>query len=169
MTLRRALETIHNVLTINDIDHALIGGFALAIHGVPRATGDIDLLIDERSKDLVISTLTKNGFSVEIQTPEVLHFSGPCRLDILLARRPLSKEMLNRAKKYPPVEIKCLDVEDIIGLKIQAFVNNRKREFQDKADILNLVQKHQNLDWDRIKTYADLFNIWNEIQEIKNK
>ena len=54
--------------------------------------------------------------------------------------------------------IHCLSAEAIVGLKIQAYKNDPTREYQDKADIQSLIVKHgSTLDWNEIKTYADLF------------
>ena len=55
---------------------------------------------------------------------------------------------------------------DIIGLKIQAYVNNHKREFQDKADIAAIIEKCDSLNWDTIKYYAEIFEEWDAIQKI---
>ncbi|MCB0391221.1 MAG: hypothetical protein KDD58_08020 [Bdellovibrionales bacterium] len=56
-----------------------------------------------------------------------------------------------------------------MGLKIQAYCNDPKREFQDKADILSLLQNNANIDYNRIKKWADMFNQWSAIEEIKSK
>lgn len=161
MSLKQAIIKIHQVLSQNSIDHALIGGFALAIHGISRATGDIDLLIDEKDRDALIQVLQSQGYSIRVQTPEILHFIGPVRLDVLLARRPVSRAMLKRSEKSPLLGgILYLQAEDLIGLKIQAYCNDRRRELQDKADIQFLFEKYPALDLERIKTYADFFGEW---------
>ena len=41
------LKALIRALDANAVDHAVIGALAVAIHGAPRATTDIDLLIDE--------------------------------------------------------------------------------------------------------------------------
>jgi hypothetical protein len=60
-------------------------------------------------------------------------------------------------------------VEDLIGLKIQAYMNEPSREHQDKADIQFLIENVEEIDWSRVKSYADLFNQWEVVNEIKNK
>lgn len=59
--------------------------------------------------------------------------------------------------------------EDLIGLKIQAFAGDRSREFKDKGDILTIMQNVADLNFNKIKEYADIFNVWNEIENIKNR
>ncbi|MEK6704263.1 MAG: nucleotidyl transferase AbiEii/AbiGii toxin family protein [Bdellovibrionota bacterium] len=170
MSLKAAIKKIHRLLENAKIDHALIGGLALAVHGINRATGDIDLLVDEANRSKLIEELKNSKYALRMETPEVLHFQGPVRLDILLARRPVSRGMLARAKITPLLNIKCLDPEDLIGLKIQAYQNNPRRALQDKADIQFLLEKYdQLLDMERVKSYAEVFNQWPEIQKLGRK
>ena len=169
MSLRKTLNTAIAALTLSKIDHALIGGMALAAYGINRATGDVDLLIDGSQKELAKNTLIHEGFLLKVETAEVLHFEGIGLLDVLLAQRPLSIEMLKNASVIPSLKVKCLCVEDLIGLKIQAYVNNYKREYQDKADIRSLIEKVPTLDWTKVKRYADLFQQWPAIQDIQKR
>lgn len=53
MNLRATLKLAHSILDQNHIEHALIGGLALACYGSTRATIDLDLLINESNKDKV--------------------------------------------------------------------------------------------------------------------
>lgn len=168
MGLKQGLQSIHDCLSKAEINHALIGGFALAVHGNPRATGDIDLLIDEEDKKALLKALNEVGYSIRTETPEVFHFDGPVRLDILFARRPLSKRMLAEAKAEPQLfGIRVVGPEDIIGLKIQAYKNNPKRRLQDQADIQFLLERFPQLNIVRVKEYADLFGEWSTIQALR--
>jgi hypothetical protein len=38
---------------------------------------------------------------------------------------------------------------------------------RDKADIAALIEKNSNLNWSLIKQYADLFDQWQVIEEIR--
>jgi hypothetical protein len=49
------------------IEYALVGAVALAVHGVPRATTDIDLLIRPESVDAVTEVARELGFVFEAQ------------------------------------------------------------------------------------------------------
>jgi len=132
VALRKTLQAAHGALTSANIDHALIGGLALATLGINRATGDVDLLVDAQHREELKRILGAAGFVLKFETPEVLQFEGLGYLDVLLANRPISKAMLSRARHLSTVGMKCLDAEDIIGLKIQAYVNNPKREYQER-------------------------------------
>ncbi len=137
--------------------------------GLSRATIDVDLLIEFENKMKAEDLLCKNGFILVHESDEFLQFQGIGLLDILLAKRPLSRKMLKSASLIESLQIKCLLPEDIIGLKIQAFSNDPSREFQDKSDIQFLIQNRAGLDWVKIKEYAELFDKWDEIEAIKNK
>lgn len=52
------------VATLNEaaIDYALCGGLAVAAHGAPRATRDIDLLVRPEDVDRILETLRPLGF-----------------------------------------------------------------------------------------------------------
>ncbi len=63
--LFEALLEVVEVLDSAGIQHALAGGLAVAVHGAPRATADIDLLVrPERAEDAV-RELKAAGFGFE--------------------------------------------------------------------------------------------------------
>ena len=170
MTLKATLEKSHQALLGRGVSHALIGGFALAVLGVARATDDVDYLIHESQKESAKAALIEVGWRIDLETDEVIHFVGPGNVDMLIARRPLSQEMLIKASVLPPLDIPCVSAEAIIGLKIQAYKNDRSREFQDKADIQSLIQQHgETLKWDEIRTYADLFGEMPFIETLRGR
>ncbi len=166
INLRKTLNDAHMALQTAGISHALIGGFALASYGQHRATSDIDLLADGSKKQLIKNELIKNGFTLRHESAEVLQFEGTGFLDILLANRPLSLEMLSRANLDSDLNVYILKPEDLIGLKIQAYKNDATRELQDKADIQKLLLL-PNLEINIIQKYADLFNEWPTIQALQ--
>lgn len=166
INLRKTLSDAHLALDSEGVSHALIGGFALAVYGYHRTTSDIDLLADGTKKDAIKKIFLSQGYSLRFESSEVLQFSGPGFIDILLANRPLSQEMLKRAQLNVSLNVYVLKAEDIIGLKIQAYKNDPSRELQDKADIQRLLAL-PDLDMDIIKKYADLFDEWSVIKKLK--
>ncbi len=59
------LKRIINALDENKIEYAVCGGWAMAIHGVPRATVDIDLLIPADSLEKVFDIARSNDYWLE--------------------------------------------------------------------------------------------------------
>ena len=61
------IEELHNLLSAFDrdrIDYAICGGIALGIHGYPRATMDIDLLIQRADVQRAIAAARSCGFDI---------------------------------------------------------------------------------------------------------
>lgn len=169
MDLRKTLKFVHELLSTNKVEHALIGGLGLACYGSTRATVDMDLIIYEEDKEKVAGLFELNGFELQNESDEVLQYSGLGYVDLLIARRPISREILKLSNKNGPEGINFVRPEDLIALKIQAYKNDESREFQDKADIQFLISSQENLNWELIKKYADLFSEWEVIDEIRKK
>jgi hypothetical protein len=62
--LFKELDEIVSALETNAIDYAVCGGMALTIHGFPRATFDIDLLIREESLQRAFELAADQGFDI---------------------------------------------------------------------------------------------------------
>ena len=77
----------------HNVEYVIVGGYALAYHGAPRYTGDIDVLINptEKNAECVLKALDEFGFSSLglsqndfTQPQQVLQLGyPPSRIDIL--------------------------------------------------------------------------------------
>lgn len=65
MDFFRELKVLVGALDAAGVDYALCGGVALAIHGAPRATQDIDLLVRPEAIELLRKTAHACGFTLE--------------------------------------------------------------------------------------------------------
>ena len=66
-----------------EIDYALVGALALAVHGAPRATADIDLLIRESSVDPLLELAKPLGFrfgAMPMRFPDLLEIRRATKL-----------------------------------------------------------------------------------------
>ena len=126
---------------------ALIGGFALPFHGVRRATGDVDFLIDASGSDALHAALTDAGYEALHRSADVANYRASrgagVGVDVLYAHRAPTVAMLDRASiPIGPVDLPVVDAEGLIGLKLQARVNDRRRRRQDEADIVQLLRSN---------------------------
>ena len=64
LDLEEELAGLIDALSDAEIDYALCGGLALAIHGAPRATIDIDLLVREQDLERVTGVARDQGFLI---------------------------------------------------------------------------------------------------------
>lgn len=121
---------------------ALIGGFALPFHGVQRATGDVDFLVDAVGSDALHDALLAAGARCLHRSADAANYgTGSSRLapiDFIVARRPRAREMLRRTRlrllRAARLRVPVVDAEALIGLKLQALANEPRRT-QDDADI----------------------------------
>ena len=171
MALKSSMLRVHQALTAAGAPHALIGGMALSALGNPRATNDVDFLVHSEYRASAEREMVLCGFSLVHTTAEVAQWAGDVPIDFLYANRETSQKMLARAlaSVRPSVfmGIPVLDATDIIGLKIQAYCNNPKRLLQDLADIQKLIETNQ-IDWERVKFYAEAFGEWQRIESFRS-
>lgn len=62
---------VHQVVAILEgagVEHALIGGIAVGLHGYPRATGDVNLLVDGARRDDIVRGMQGAGFRLLAST-----------------------------------------------------------------------------------------------------
>lgn len=64
-TLLDEFKAITSALNAAGIEYAVCGGWAMAIHGLPRATMDIDLLILVEDLQRVLEVARSKGFDIE--------------------------------------------------------------------------------------------------------
>lgn len=69
--LAEEFEAVITALADHGIDYAVCGGLAMAIHGLPRATVDIDLLIRPEDENRIYAAVEPLGFRIRA-TP--MHF-----------------------------------------------------------------------------------------------
>lgn len=169
MGLLDTLRLAHDALGRRGIDHALIGGLALLAHGVVRTTLDVDLLIDGERREDARTAFLEAGFTVFHESDDVLQLAGPGAVDCLFARRPPTRAMLAAARPVQPHGVRCVGAEGLIGLKLQAYLNDPRRELREKADIQALARARPDLDRNEVKRYADLFGQWPVIERLLNE
>lgn len=144
--------------------YALMGGFALGALGAPRATRDLDFLVHRDDMKALHEFLTSTGYTRVHFSENVSQYSGDFPwggLDFLHAFRPAALRMLERAVAMPSglpgLDVRVVQPEDLIGLKLQALVNDPARRHKELADIEALLTARPDADWEKIKEYFDLF------------
>ena len=161
-----------------NIRYAVIGGFALGLWGISRSTVDLDflLLMEDLSKAETI--LANFAYRQVHKSENVAQYSSDLapygHIDVLLAFRKISRTMLERRvqKSLPGKNpIYTLHPEDLIGLKLQAAVNNPSREIQELQDIRSLIgsarRRREGIDWELLEDYFSLFNKQDLLDELR--
>ena len=119
-------------LTERKIDYALCGGLAMAVHGTPRATVDIDLLILTESLETVKALANELGYTLEAQPMQFASGTIDIRrlvkldpdsddiliLDLLLVTPPLREVWESRIEvEWENGKLRVVSREGLIALK----------------------------------------------------
>jgi hypothetical protein len=126
------------------VDYAICGGVALAIHGAPRATQDIDLLLRPEDIDRLRAVASGRGFTLEsfpmdfasgitVQRFTKIIEGQPLMLDVLFVSGPI--EAVWGGRQTAQLEggpIRVVSREGLIALKLAA------ARPQDLADVQRL-------------------------------
>jgi hypothetical protein len=145
--LYQELSALVSTLETRGIDYALCGGMALAIHGAPRATQDIDLLARQEDLDRIREAARGCGFVFE-SLPMDFASSGitiyrftklienvPLMLDVLLAEGPLAAVWQTRLTvALETGHIKVVSKQGLVTMKLAA------GRPQDIADVKRLAE-----------------------------
>lgn len=163
------LVTLARRFTARGVDHAIIGGVAVSLHGPPRATRDLDFLVASSAREAVHEVLASLGFET-LQRGRVFanYLLGSLRVDVLFTQGEYSRAMLERAQPLTlrGAPTKLVRPEDLIGLKLQALANRPER-VQDHADIAILLQRFvDRMDLALVRDYFVLFGKEHELEAL---
>jgi hypothetical protein len=171
-------EKILTAFINTEVRYALMGGFALGIWGVHRATVDMDFLVHRDDLGKVQDIMAEMDYKCVYHTENVSQYVSSLEIlgevDFLHAFRKVSLGMLERAEEKDifggKLKIRVLKPEDLIGLKVQAMANDPSRKPIDLNDIESLMSLHRaNLDWNLIDEYFAIFGFVEEAKELRKK
>lgn len=179
MNFPEVLAAFSGRLDAGHARYALIGGMAMALRGVQRATMDLDFILMLGDLAIADRILTELGYRREFHSENVSHYRHPDdawgRIDLLHAFRGPSLGMLRRAERLPvgpSLTLPVVTIEDIIGLKIQAIANDPARALGDWHDIGLLLtaarEQRLALDWPLLEDYLRLFHFEAKLSDLKS-
>lgn len=155
------LRELDRTLRDAGVRYMLIGGFAVNIHGYVRATHDLDVMILADDVDSSHAALIALGYTALDQRADLAcYFRGSERLDVLYARRPISRRLLAQAPEVDigNLPIPTISAEGLLGLKIQAFHDDPRR-IRDLTDMIELIKlNRRRLNLDEVRGYFRLFD-----------
>ena len=142
MPLPKDFREFIESLNSNRVDYVIVGGFALAFHGLPRFTGDIDVLVrpSAENADRLERALAAFGFAslgiraAEILQPDQVFQMGvrPHRIDILTSVTgvPLDEIWSGRVAAE-------LDGLPVYFIDRESFIKNKRAtgRARDRADL----------------------------------
>ena len=93
MEIQRDFSELLALFGEHEVEYAVVGGYALAFHGVPRTTGDLDILVRpcRENAERILRALAEFGFgSLDLQVSDFTH---PDRV-VQLGRPPVRVDLL---------------------------------------------------------------------------
>lgn len=177
-------EDVARILKEHNASSAIIGGIALAIHGYPRATRDLDLGTNignpSTTFPAVATILRKQGLDVHVSMPDdsdplggvmtvrgddfdpvqVVNFYNPMNASI---RSPGGRAVRDATLIVDGSDLKVVDLDYLIALKL--FAGGRKSEL----DVLELLAHNEDADLAKIQETCTRFGLGEHFEEILSK
>jgi hypothetical protein len=141
MDVQKDFRELLELLNAHEVEYAVVGGYALAFHGAPRFTGDIDILVrpSPGNAERVLAALDEFGFASLGLTVE--DFSGPnrvvqlgfppVRVDLLTSLTGVSWDQVSEGKTqgtYGDLPVPYIGREEFIANKR---ATGRKKDLAD--------------------------------------
>jgi hypothetical protein len=139
------LKEFLNLLNSHRVEYILIGGYAVAYHGYPRPTGDLDVWVATTPENTsrLEAVLQEFGFEVTglctdlAKNPERVLRMGvpPLRIEILTRISGVDFERCYRRRIVDEMDGVPLNIISVADLRRNKRASNRKK---DLADLDNL-------------------------------
>lgn len=146
MDLASEMRAVVEALAEHKIPYALVGGLAVAVWGAPRATKDIDLLIEPASLNAAKAAVASLGYTLEAGLMEFSDGMSVARVskvkdgdlmtvDFLLVNPNLQSVFDGRSPRlFGDVPLFVVSREGLIQMKLQA------GRPQDQMDVIKLTE-----------------------------
>ena len=145
MIINKDFKEFLELLNKNQVKYLIVGGYAVAFHGHPRYTKDIDIwiLMDKSNAENILKTLVEFGFSDlgitegDLVSPEVVIQLGypPNRIDLITEVSGLTFKDCYEKRVIVDVEGVKINFIDLESLKKNKKSSGR---YQDLADLESL-------------------------------
>jgi predicted nucleotidyltransferase len=139
------MQAVFNHLSRFGQSLLIIGGQALAAHGVMRQTLDVDCLIAAENRNALDELLRSGGFSPVATSANFARYRHESELiaevDVLFADAATFEKLFAASILLPSDEkIRGPSLPHLIALKLHAIRSNPQRESRDLNDIADLMR-----------------------------
>ena len=141
MEIQRDYKELLELFNAHNVEYLIVGGYALAFHGAPRFTGDIDLLVkpDAENAKRILAALAEFGFgSVDLSETDFTSGNNiiqlgvqPIRVDIMTSLTGVGWEKAESGKvvgNYGDTEVYFIGKDDFV---LNKRTLGRKRDLAD--------------------------------------
>ena len=154
MSVRELLARLSNILTKAGIEYMLTGSYASSLHGTPRATQDLDLVVAPSRTQLsaLLNLLPDTDYYVSPDAAfdalasrsqfNVIDFATGWKIDFIIVKdREFSRQEFQRRKvqELDGLAFSVASAEDVLVAKLEwAKLGESDRQIEDAAGILRV-------------------------------
>jgi len=150
---------------------AVVGGLAIQLHGLARATQDVDIVTEIEAQPELIAFMESEGyetlyasagFSNHLHSDPVLG-----RVDFIYVDRATADRLFAGCQRVPWLgrEVAVPGPEHLIAMKVHAMKNDPSRTFREMADIQHLLSR-PGVDRAQVKHYFERAGLLERFDEI---
>src|SRR5438067_999774 len=140
----QAAHAVSGLLSDHGIANLIAGGLAVQLHGYPRMTVDVDIVVPDvqQAHDFLVA----NGYKASAAQPmAVIDPIRRVKIDLLPSGKCLKGEC---EVPFPELEksdavMKPVALETLISLKLDSWKHSPTRRMRDKADVAELIMRNE--------------------------
>lgn len=156
------ITRVTELLSRKNIPYCLIGGYAVAVHGEPRSTDDLDLMVIASREEIkaLLALLKEQGWEAELNIADfrdpvgdVLRIRRPFFCDIIRAKNALDRKCVQEAAVVPFMgeNVRIVTAENLILLLLRA---GDPRSIYDIWGIVSVLKARKTFDQEKLMARA---------------
>jgi hypothetical protein len=183
VSLRDAFRNVRDALENVGVPYMVTGSIASSVHGIPRATQDIDVVI-EPTRDQLLALMRRfvePSYDADVDDAldafrrrsmfSVIDRRGIWKFDFILRKiRPFSKKEFDRRRKIEILDISVFAAtpEDVLLAKLEwAKLGESERQLRDAAGIIEI--QGEKLDKAYVERWAAALDIEDQLHAARAK
>lgn len=172
MKFKNVIQLLIDFFDTHQMDHALIGGFALKAYGYMRATQDVDFILKQEDQSKTIQFLESLGFETLYRSKGYSNHQHLMpelgRIDFVYIKGETASTIFSEAKSLyvlKDVELPVVSPIHLVALKIFAIKNDPTRRLREMADIEYLMNLPE-VKAEAVKEYFEKHGLLKDFNEI---
>ena len=178
MKIEEFLRRICAALELNHVPYMVTGSVASSIHGIPRSTNDLDIVIAPSRDQLfaLIQTFKRLGYYAEWRDAEralqkrdqfnIIDFPNAWKVDLIVRKnREFSESEFARREAIDVGEFSFIiaRAEDVFIAKLEWMkISPSEQQLHDAAGIL--IVQHENLEWPYVQKWVEALDLQEQLE-----
>ena len=147
------LRELLSLLNSHDVEYVIVGSHALAFHGVPRFTEDIDFFVSRKRENVLRLANALRAFGVEVPTESVEDMIEKDRGVMFVGVKPNRADFLNFLDGVEFLEVAKSTVAGVLAGEPVSFISARdyvktkvaSGRPKDRSDLILLEESNPDL------------------------